>query len=286
MITLDEYLTNRTGVDLIPLEDGRTIVSKDMTSQTSERGGDIFAVVSTDTIDSYGDIIHQGPNENGKGWELTRFNGAPVMLWGHNFYSQINISAPETRARVEKDIKTPKGSFAEALVLHPARFDQGDEEAVKIEGKVRRGVIKENSVGFVSLIDEFRRDEENPELILGLEFYEQELLELSWVNRGANPDTTTLFKSMLTRRPDLAALIDTKENAEAAAAKADQEDAYRQLMDRIRTIEQVMSDLGKRFYELERIREAENARVQEAIQQRSKRIDELLSKLGKYAGRS
>ncbi len=258
--------------DMIALEDGGYLVQKGTLADVSEAKGEIVAMVSTPSVDSYGDIIHQGPSEKGKGWLLDRFNNAPVMLWSHNIF-QMNISGPETRAAVRQH-----PVHGEALFLEPVRFDGGDPDAMALEGKIRRRVIKENSVGFVSKKSEFIRDGET-DRVTGIRFFEQELLELSWANRGANPDTATMFKSMLSMHPDIASRVLTTDDAAAEMAKADLLGTIEQLADRVRTLEGLAVSQSKLIEQLTDTRQA--VAVITAKSEQAAALDVLLSKLGK-----
>jgi phage head maturation protease/uncharacterized coiled-coil protein SlyX len=257
--------------DLLALDDGGVVGCKSAAAMVQESEGTIVAMVSTPSVDSYGDVIVQGKNEKGAGWVLDRFNGAPVMLWSHNMYG-MNISAPNTRAQV-----LPHEQHGEALYLDPVMFDPGDEFAMEIEGKIRRGVIVENSVGFTSSKHEYIRDDNDR--ITGIKFYEQELLELSWANRGANPDTTTLFRSMLLMNGDLAAKVSTEDNHAAEVEKAEMMDALDQVLDRVRELEEVIFNQSAKIKELTDTVQAE--RVMLARYELTNQVDELLRKLNK-----
>jgi len=260
--------------DIIELEDGGCLVQKAASATVQESEGTIVAMVSTPSVDSYGDVIVQGKNENGAGWVLDRFNGAPVMLWSHNMF-QPNLAAPGTTAKV-----LPHEQFGEALYLDPVLFDPGDEFAVELEGKIRRGVIVENSVGFVSRKHEYIRDENDR--ITGLRFFEQELLELSWANRGANPDTTTMFRSMISNYPDIAKQVSSADNQRAAEEKAELLDAIRQVTDRVRTLEQLVTDQAANIKGLTgELASAQARAVLHAKKEQEDQIDALLRALGK-----
>lgn len=258
--------------DIIALEDGGCIAQKTGSATINAvDDGDIVAMVSTPSVDSYGDIVHQGPNDKGAGWLLSRFNNAPVMLWSHNMF-QMNISGPATRASVR-----PHSEFGEALFLDPVQFDLEDEDAAKLEGKIRRKVIKENSVGFTSDNWRYMRDDEDR--YAGIEFFEQELLELSWANRGANPDTTTMFKSMISMHSDLAQRIDARDSQRAVEDKADLLDAIEQVADRVRTLEGLATEQAKMIESLRDEKAAQAVLI--AKQERENQIDALLRSLGK-----
>jgi len=156
--------------------------------------GDIRLLVSTEAIDSDGDVVHQGKTKHGAGWVVKRFNGAPVITWSHDMRIP-NLSGPRTKAKVGAIVGT-EATGRRGLHLDPLQFDEGDLFAMELDGKMRRDVLKESSVGF--LIREYQ-----PRVVegkrVGMDIYEQELVETAIVNRGANPETATLAKSMLVR---------------------------------------------------------------------------------------
>lgn len=255
--------------DIIALEDGAHLVAKSAAATVQEAQGIIVAMVSTPSVDSYGDVIVQGKNDKGAGWVLDRFNGAPVMLWSHNMYG-MNLAAPGTAARV-----LPHEQFGEALFLDPVLFDEGDPVAVDLEGKIRRGVIVENSVGFVSRKSEYIRDA--GDRVTGIKFFEQELLELSWANRGANPDTTTMFRAMLGMHPDVAARVDTEDNQRAKEDKDDLMDAIAQVVDRVRTLEQLAEDQARLICDLQNEKQAQAVMLAQA--EKMAQVEALLKSL-------
>lgn len=257
--------------DVIALDGGDFLVQKAQTASMAEQDGAIVAMVSTASVDSYGDIIVQGRSEKGAGWLLDRFNGAPVMLWSHDI-AQPNISGPGTRAVVRKSEQ-----FGEALFLDPVQFDLADPQAAAIEGKIRRGVIKENSVGFVSRKSEYIRDDDDR--ITGIRFYEQELLELSWANRGANPDTTTMFKTMLAAHPTIAERVLVEDDKAAEWAKADMMATIEALTERVRSLEGLAMQQEVELRHLYDTVHAES--VVKAKAEQAAAVDELLRKLGK-----
>lgn len=278
-----DYLLERK--DLVPLDDGTVVGHKALelaTTKIDGETGEPFAVLSTATVDSYGDIIEQGKNEKGAGWDLVRFNRAPVLLWVHNIWG-MNLSAPGTRAVVAKGITVADGSTVkEALVLDRIRFDMEDELAAQVDGKIRRGIIKENSVGFVARISEMIRDEESDRPI-GVHFFEQELMEDSFVNRGANPDTTVLVKSMLGCHPELAAKADTRDNAAAELARAELDDTMRGFRGRFKTIEEALSRLSNDQSAFADLLEARKEVEQERLQAAWASTSDLVDRLNKFA---
>ena len=109
-----------------------------------------------------------GESVSAEGWILTEFKRNSVMLWAHD--NRIPAIGTWKNPRFEERGKS------KALVMDP-QFDrnQGDALADLIAGKVERGVIVAVSVGFMPL--EFDRN---------FNSIKHELLEVSWVNIGAN----------------------------------------------------------------------------------------------------
>jgi len=225
-------------MSFIELKDGRKLVQKINRNFPiyKEDDGDnaIIAIVSSESVDSYGDIIRQKPSDKGGGWQLKRFNKSPVMLWAHDIM-RPSLGGGAATLGEHKDL-------GDVLLFRPD-FDQEDPIAEVIEGKVRRNVISETSVGFVSLIDEKMSDG-------GYEFFEQELLEISWVNRGANPDTATFVKSIFDTRDDLARLIPTNDDNEIEELKNAITDLTNEMNERMREIERVIIHAWQDYKEL------------------------------------
>ena len=215
-------------VHSIPLKGGSALVVKDLGIMVKEIDdtGNILVLASTSAIDSDSDIIHQGKNDNGNGWDLERFNKHPVMLWSHNPYIP---SIGTGKAFVGGS------DLGDGLHFVP-KFDSGDEFAMQIEGKVRRGVIKETSVGFTSSNFDRRKDAE-----LGYDFWDSELQEISWVNRGANPDVESAVKSMIMGNPELLKQIEDFDDRFLSAVKGELIDRFNELSTRIKTLEDFLA---------------------------------------------
>lgn len=210
--------------NVITLSDGSRMVWKDqiVDAVKDDGPGKLVFLVSTESVDSDGDIIHQQATDKGRGWMTDAFNKSPLMLWQHD-RSMPNIAAETTRAVV-----APEG-----LTLNPAEFDMPDPAAAFVEGKIRRGVIKQFSVGvrYMKFVEMERR---------GLESFEHELIEVSPVNRGANFDTAVLAKSALMFRPDLAQKLEDAGDPEMIELKAEMEE----LRGRLVTAENIISRIG------------------------------------------
>jgi len=182
----------------------------------AEPGKPIIAVVSDESVDADGDIIRQGPTEHGRGWLLDGFNKRPRGFWQHD-RGGLNLFAPGTRASVKDNV-----------LLLKAEFDLDDPDAARIDGKYRRGVLTEWSVGFKGITMEPNEDG------MGLEFFEQELREVSPVNFGSNRNTETLAKN-LGLIP--AVKIDDQETDALRSAIDDLRDAQEELTARLREVE-------------------------------------------------
>jgi len=193
---------------LIDLKNGNKLVHKlvGVAIEPEEIPGQIVARISTTADDSDGDTIFQGPNDKGAGWLLERYNKHPVMLWMHDHMRP-------SMGKSEAFLAPHDGGSA----LHARSFfDQEDEFARQIESKVRRGVLSETSVGFMATKYGFKNETDPWD---GINFYEQELIEYSWVNRGANPDTESFIKSACISCPEVGKLIQTFESKELIEMK-------------------------------------------------------------------
>ena len=181
-----------------------------------EDGKPLVAIVSTDAVDSYGDIIHQGPTDKGRGWMLDRFNKSPRTYWMHD-PTIPNLVTSASRAYLE----------ASALMYSPA-FDMPDAFAAELDRKYRANVLSEWSVGFRANVREPRG-----EGFFGEHFWEQTLMEVSAVNRGANPDTDTIAKGLGVLPEE----IDDQESGAIALLKAELADYRAEFEQRLRAIE-------------------------------------------------
>ena len=171
-----------------------------------EKGGQILAMISTDSIDSDGDSIQQGKTDAGGGWQLDRFNKHPVMLWMHDHQRP-------SMGKAEAYLDKYEGGLA---LFAKGEFDPEDSFARQIESKIRRGVLSETSVGFVA--SKYAPiNQENP--WGGYNFYQQDLIEFSWVNRGANPDVESFIKSACLSCPTIGEYIETNQDPELKEMK-------------------------------------------------------------------
>ena len=231
----------------IDTKDGNIFCMKTDLVDVAKSDGPISMLVSTEAQDSDGDIIVQRKSKNGLGWVLDRFNKAPVVTWSHDIWTP-NLSGPKTKAKVKRH---PEKGFG--LHLDPLTFDDGDPLAVTIEGKIRRDVLKESSVGFKIIDREPIRDEDGRHL--GLKIFTSELIEVAIVNRGANPETETLAKRMLSKAA-VSGDLETAGIAEIAELKEEIE----YLSQQIELLSGVVKTLGTMGKEEEMMKVKEEAR--------------------------
>jgi len=138
-------------------------------------GKPIVAVVSTSDPDLIGDVIHQGPNDRGKGWLLDDFNARGRVYWMHDPF-RPNLA--KASAKVDG-----------TRLLLSVQFDQGDDFARELDRKYREGYLTEWSVGFRPV--EYDENNEHG----GWTIYEAALDEVSAVNQGMHPGTGVISKA-------------------------------------------------------------------------------------------
>ena len=133
--------------------------------RNNQAGGALTFVVSTDQVDRHGDTVSP------EGWRLDEYRRNPVVLWAHD-YGQPPIG------RAEALWKNGRELLAEVRFA-PTFFAQ------EVEGLYRQGFQWAVSVGFRPVRFEERRDLRSG-AFLGIQFLEQELLEISAVPVPAN----------------------------------------------------------------------------------------------------
>lgn len=132
-------------------------------------------VLSTDTVDSYGDVVVQD-------WDLVRYSLNPVVLYGHRSW-ELPIGHAEN-VRVEKRKLLARLYFV-------------DEKANPLAEQIWQGIVQKSiravSVGFRSKAGESREvDGKQVYVLTG-----NELVEVSVVPIGANPEAVAVkSKSM------------------------------------------------------------------------------------------
>ena len=149
----------------------------------SDDGGMTF-VVSTDDVDRQGDTIAVD------GWMLDSYLRNPVFLWAHNY-------ARPAIGRAARVWKEPHRLMAR-VEFAPTDFAQ------EVHGLYQAGYQHGVSVGFRPIRYALRRDPQTGDL-LGVDFLEQELLEISAAPVPAN---ARALRKSLGDKPILSAFLD------------------------------------------------------------------------------
>jgi len=154
-------------------------VRKQMLAPVEQMSGDercLRFTISTDIVDREQDTIAVS------GWNLSNYLRNPVVLWGHDAASlpigealQVGIENNALKATVRFiPADTPeRGQFAEAVFR-----------------LARQGILRATSVGFRPIKWAYTEDKERgaDDWFPGIDFQEQELIELSVVTVPANPE--------------------------------------------------------------------------------------------------
>jgi len=122
------------------------------------------------------------------GWQLDNFNANPVILWMHDDASGGAFGGSSDRLPIGRGRAYVEG---DALMVD-IEFDQGDEFAKQIEGKVERGIL--NAVSVRYLMHKYHENEQG-----GFDSDEQELLEISVVVIPGNQRATRIKAESDTR---------------------------------------------------------------------------------------
>jgi len=245
----------------VELQGGEILVAKagDIEMATSAKG--MSARVSTEILDTDGDIVHAEKTDHGPGWELDAFNKRPFLTWMHD-KGQPNIADPAVRAYVRKRVDMPGA----ALFLDPFSFDAGDPFAVGIQGKYERRVLTETSVGF--------RSKNWKALPTGREYFGQTLIEVAAVNIGANQETDVMIKSML-GMSGMSALVEAAGDSEVDALKVE----LLYLREEMRLVSNAVKSLGDSFFGRQDARDGVETRASSTETAIKSMADDLLKRL-------
>jgi HK97 family phage portal protein/HK97 family phage prohead protease len=132
--------------------------------------------ISTGSVDRERDTIAIA------GWDLSNFKNNPVVLWGHDA-SRLPIG----RAF---DVAVEGGALKASVEFIPADTPEGGAFAESVYRLARGGFIAATSVGFRPLKWDYSTDKDRgaDDWFPGIDFEEQELVELSIVTVPANPE--------------------------------------------------------------------------------------------------
>jgi HK97 family phage prohead protease len=132
--------------------------------------------ISTASVDREQDTIAIG------GWDLTNYRKNPVVLWGHDS-SRLPIGRGF-------DVTVEDGALKASVEFIPEDMPEGGAFAESVYRLARGGFIAATSVGFRPLKWTYSTDKERgaDDWFPGIDFEEQELVELSIVTVPANPE--------------------------------------------------------------------------------------------------
>lgn len=173
-------------------------------------------VMSTFDLDRFGEAIDPD------GWELQNFRANPVVQWAHDHEIPAIGRAEE--------VGVVDGALRGRVIFNGREYD---EFGWSIGERVRHGVIRAGSVGFLILKVEFpdaKKEPEGPSLI----YRRQELLEFSACNVPALPFAL----------------------ADRGAGSGQSEKAIRNMFREVGRLEQEIADLKFRLFEGELLDEA------------------------------
>jgi HK97 family phage prohead protease len=132
--------------------------------------------ISTGSVDREQDRIALA------GWDLANYRRNPVVLWGHDA-SRLPIG----RAF---DLQIDGGALKASVEFIPSDTPEGGQFAESVFRLARGGFIAATSVGFRPLAWEYTTDKARgaDDWFPGIDFEQQELVELSVVTVPANPE--------------------------------------------------------------------------------------------------
>ncbi|MFF7683169.1 HK97 family phage prohead protease [Microbacterium sp. NPDC007973] len=156
----------------------------------NEDEGTATALVSAfEVVDSYDEMIMPGAFDK----SLEQFGDDPIpILWNHQW------------GVMDAHLAEAKGEITDEGLVVTMQFDMSDPTSAKAFRLLKSKRIKEFSIGGFEPVDAIKRVEKDGRDVWAI--YEFELIEVSLVLRGANPDTR---------------LIDVKSAAELVAAVED-----------------------------------------------------------------
>ena len=132
--------------------------------------------ISTASVDREQDTIAVN------GWDLANYRKNPVVLWGHDSWR-----LPIGRGF---DVAVEGGALKASVEFVPEDLPEGGAFAESVYRLARSGFIAATSVGFRPLKWTFTSDKDRgaDDWFPGIDFEEQELVELSIVTVPANPE--------------------------------------------------------------------------------------------------
>jgi HK97 family phage prohead protease len=158
------------------------VFRKSVTPPPGAPGGDelMYFIASSEAVDSYEDVIEQS------GWDFKRFDRNPVFLAQHNSWAPPAGTIPYREVVTDEAWLREQGVEGPSALTIGVKWDVEDERAMELKGKYDRGVMSAVSVGFRPL------EYEPIKGTYGYRIKRAELLEVSAVTIGANPEATAV----------------------------------------------------------------------------------------------
>jgi len=152
----------------------KQIIASVDTIETDKRA--LRFTISTAAVDREADSIAVA------GWDLANYRKNPVVLWGHDS-SQLPIGRGF-------DVAVEGGALKASVEFIPEDTPEGGAFAESVYRLARSGFIAATSVGFRPIKWTFTADKDRgaDDWFPGIDFEEQELVELSIVTVPANPE--------------------------------------------------------------------------------------------------
>lgn len=152
---------------------------KQLIAPIEQLGGDdrcLRFTISTGIVDREKDTIAVA------GWDLSNFLRNPVVLWGHDA-----ASLPIGRAI---DVGVEGGALKATVRFIPSDTPERGQFADAVYRLARQGFLGATSVGFQPIKWDYTQDKDRgaDDWFPGIDFQEQELIELSVVTVPANPE--------------------------------------------------------------------------------------------------
>lgn len=150
--------------------------------EVNEESAEVDFVATDGRVDRMGDTI------NVNGWDTEHFRKHGSILVDHVYEVDRVVGKP-------KKVKTEGAGENRHMVVRAAFGPKGNARVQDVLEKLHFGSVKNVSVGFNPVKWEWRRSEEDEEghsRIIGINFLEQELLEVSVVAVPANPGAHVL----------------------------------------------------------------------------------------------
>ena len=154
-------------------------IRKQMIAPAVQVGGDVRALrftISTEAVDRERDQIAIA------GWDLANYRGNPVVLWGHD----------ATRLPIGRafDVRIEDRALKASVEFIPEDMPEGGTFAESVFRLAKTGFLAATSVGFRPIKWDYTSDKSRgaDDWFPGIDFEEQELVELSIVTVPANPE--------------------------------------------------------------------------------------------------